>query len=242
MYRKFLIFFIDIVDFFHKKKIIIFFKKFYSKEIQVFFDVGAHHGETINIFKKNFDINEVYSFEASPKNFEVLKKNINHIFDKKFKITLENKALSSTKKKMIFKQTIESSSSTLSHINMNSEYYKKKEKIINFFSKKNFFEELEVYTDTLESYIKKKNIFKIDILKIDTEGHELQVILGLKNEIKKIKFILFEHHFDNMIVKNYSLRDINNILVNNNFKKIFKAKMPFRKSFEYIYINNNFNL
>ena len=44
-----------------------------------------------------------------------------------------------------------------------------------------------------------------------------------------------------MILKNYNFRDINNLMVKNNFKQIFKSKMKFRKSFEYIYINKEFS-
>ena len=44
-----------------------------------------------------------------------------------------------------------------------------------------------------------------------------------------------------MIVKNYTFSDINNLLNQNNFFKIFKAKMPLRKTFEYIYMNEIFN-
>ena len=46
---------------------------------------------------------------------------------------------------------------------------------------------------------------------------------------------MFEHHYDNMIIKNYTFRDINNYLKINNFNQIYKSKMPFRKTFEYIY-------
>ena len=49
--------------------------------------------------------------------------------------------------------------------------------------------------------------------------------------------ILFEHHFDDMILKEYKFSDINNLLIQNNFKQIFKIRMPFRKTFEYIYLN-----
>jgi hypothetical protein len=43
-----------------------------------------------------------------------------------------------------------------------------------------------------------------------------------------------------MIKKNYNFADIHSLLINNNFKKIYKSKMPFRKTFEYIYINEVF--
>ena len=52
-----------------------------------------------------------------------------------------------------------------------------------------------------------------------------------------INLIHFEHHFDDMIIKNYNLSEIHDHLRNNNFEKAFKVKMKFRKSFEYIYEN-----
>jgi len=48
---------------------------------------------------------------------------------------------------------------------------------------------------------------------------------------------MFEHHYDNMIKKEYTFRDIHSLLVANKFKSIYKSRMPFRKTFEYIYIN-----
>ena len=46
---------------------------------------------------------------------------------------------------------------------------------------------------------------------------------------------MFEHHYHDMILKKYKFSDIHSLLINNNFKQIFKSKMPFRKTFEYIY-------
>ena len=43
-----------------------------------------------------------------------------------------------------------------------------------------------------------------------------------------------------MIIKNYNFKDIHKLLIDNGFKKIFKVKMPFRKSFDYIYQKKNF--
>ena len=42
-----------------------------------------------------------------------------------------------------------------------------------------------------------------------------------------------------MIIKNYNLSNIHNYLGKYKFQKILKIKMKFRKSFEYIYKNNN---
>ncbi len=40
----------------------------------------------------------------------------------------------------------------------------------------------------LSEFIEQKDIKKIDILKIDTEGYELEVIKGLGKDIQLIKF------------------------------------------------------
>ena len=77
-------------------------------------------------------------------------------------------------------------------------------------------------------------------MKIDTEGYEFNVIKGLQANHKIIKFIYFEHHYDDMIKKNYTFKDINLILKKFGFQKVFKSKMIFRKSFEYVYKNSNF--
>ena len=65
----------------------------------------------------------------------------------------------------------------------------------------------------------------------------MNVLKGLKDYLTKVDIILFEHHYDNSLNKNYKFSDINNFLVKNNFEKILKNKMMFRKIFEYVYIN-----
>ena len=63
-------FILKIVDFFYQKKIITFFKKNTNSEYQILIDVGAHKGETIINFLKNFKIKNIYSFEASQKSYQ----------------------------------------------------------------------------------------------------------------------------------------------------------------------------
>ena len=91
---------------------------------------------------------------------------------------------------------------------------------------------------TLDSFIVSENINCIDLLKIDTEGYELKILSGVSKNFKIIKYIYFEHHYDNMIDKGYVFSDIHNLLKEYDFKQVFKIKMPFRKTFEYIYKNN----
>ena len=238
---KFILLIIDFFDFWHKKKILDFLKKNNYNKFDIFFDIGAHKGESIDLFIKNFKINKIYSFEASPINFKKLKKKVEKMIIKDIslseRIIIENIAIGSKIEKSLLKQVTESSSSTLSKINLESKYLNKKKKLLNFFSNNDYFYDIEVEVKTLEYYLSEKNIKVIDFLKIDTEGFEYEVLLGLKKKIKDVRIILFEHHYDDMIKKSYNFGEINSLLKKNNFKQIYKSKMPFRKTFEYIYKN-----
>jgi len=231
-------FLLNFFDYFQQKKIVNFFKKQPINKL-VLFDVGAHHGETVFLFHKNFNISKIHCFEASNQNFRILENNI-----KKKKLydlcQLNNFAAGEIKKNFFINQTRESSSSSINEFNKNSRYFKKKIKILSFNKVEDFYKKIPIKMIKLSDYIDKNNISSIDILKIDTEGYELKVLEGLTPKQKIIRFIYFEHHYDNMIVKNYTFKNINNILLKYGFKKVYKSKMTFRKSFEYIYKNLNY--
>ena len=237
MIKKIILFIIGIFDFFHQRRIIASIKKRGFKKINIFLDVGAHKGESINFFLKNMKIKKIISFEASPLTFKILTKMKDRYLKKfpKTEIIIENIALGSENKEVSFKQFNESSSSTLSNINEQSKYFKKKFKLLNFFSNKKVYGTFKIKIETLSNYLEKNNIDKVGFLKIDTEGYEYEILKGMKDKIKFVDIVMFEHHYDNMIKKNYTFLDINELLKQHNFKQIYKSKMPFRKTFEYIY-------
>jgi FkbM family methyltransferase len=233
---------LKIVDFFYQKKIITFFKKNTNSEYQILIDVGAHNGETIVNFLKNFKIKNIYSFEASQKSYQKLENNIKKIrkIYKDTNIEIFNTGIGNSNEERVFNELPDSNSSTFNFIDQNSSYFKRKEKILSFFFhqvftiKKNIVSQIK-----LDKFIEEKKINNIDILKIDTEGYELEVLKGLKNNIQFVKFIYFEHHYDNMIIKNYKFSEIHDFLINNGFFRVFKIKMPLRKSFDYVYSQKN---
>ena len=235
MFIKLVVKLLSIFDFFQKKKIINFYKNQKLTHIDNFFDVGSHYGETILLFIKYFKINNIYSFEASPINFKILNEKTKDI--KKTKINLFNIALGKKKTQLVFNQSFESQSSTFLNLNFNSKYLLRKKKYLFLKENEYFHSKHLVKVIDLKSFISNYNIKKIEILKIDTEGFDFEVIQGLQNEINKVKYIYFEHHFHDMFIKKYKFSKINDFLVKNNFKKVFKIKMMFRKTFEYIYCN-----
>ncbi len=235
---KLILFIISFFDNFNKKKIVNFFLK-RKRNYNVVIDVGAHKAETIKLFNKFFQVESIYSFEASEENFKYLQKKIKNLNNTK----VYNFALGSANETKKFYHLRESSSSTLVKLNKNSKYYKKKNRILNLFRfSPDIKDEYELNIKTLENFLNTENISYVDILKIDTEGYEFEVIKGTKERIKDIKYIYFEHHFDDMLVKNYKLSDIHNYLLSNGFKKKLKIKMFFRKTFEYIYENENLKI
>ena len=237
MIKKLVLLFLSFFDYLYQKKIIKFLRKNGLSKINLIFDVGAHKGESINLFLKNMTVKKIISFEASPLNFKFLKINKKNL-EKKFpntRITIENIALGSDDKIIVFNQFNESSSSTMNDINQESKYFKRKFNLLNFRNKKNIYKSFKLKTETLDNYMKKNNLDKVSFLKIDTEGYEYEILKGLKKRIEFIDTIMFEHHYDNMIVKKYTFSEINYFLKKNNFDQIYKSKMPFRKTFEYIY-------
>lgn len=235
-YSKLIITLLNFLDFFQQRKIIKLIKNKFSGPI-IIFDVGAHYGETIRLFSNKFKIKKIYSFEASPQNFQVLKKKISKKQIDLNKVEIFNFGLGNQIAKSYINQAIESSSSTINEVNEDSKYLKRKLKILNINKNDVFYRKIPIQLITLDSFIEKLNIQKVDLLKIDTEGYELNVLKGLSKYSQRFSLIYFEHHYDDMIIKNYKFGDIHKLLEEKGFSMIKKSKMLFRKSFEYIYEN-----
>ena len=225
---------INIIDYNNKKKVLNFFKKkFNQKSINVI-DVGGHKGETLYFFLKNFNIGKLFVFEPNKSLYEFLIKKFKqkNIFIFNYGVGLKNE-----KKKLNI--SIDSASSTINNINMNTNYFKRKKKFLTLRNNSSYFVDVqEINLINLSEFILNKED-KIDVLKIDTEGYEFNILKGInKLDFEKISFIYFEHHYDLMIDKGYKFSDINKLLRENNFSLLYKVRMKFRKSFEYIYGSN----
>ena len=56
-------FILSVIDYNHKKKILKFLKYSLPTEPISIIDVGAHHGETLKLFIKNFNIKQLICYE-----------------------------------------------------------------------------------------------------------------------------------------------------------------------------------
>ena len=227
-----------ILDKINQIKIYNFIKNILGNKLSFVLDVGSHHGETIKILNKYFKINSIFGFEPSRNNFSKLNR---YILDAKIQnVEIFNFACGKENKEEILNYSAESSSSTINKINENSKYFKKKKLIIQGFSSAKFFKPEKIQVKKLDDFLVLNNKKIIDLVKIDTEGYEIDVLIGMEENLNNTKMIYFEHHYDNMIQKNYTFSDINNFLNKNGFLQKGKFKMPFRKTFEYIYINERY--
>ncbi len=232
LYLKILDLVLFLVDRKNKHSVINYFKKNISGTITLI-DVGAHKGETIKYFSKFLNLENIYAFEPNKTIYNKLINNTNCI---KKEINCFNIALGDKDEIKPLNILNESSSSTINNLNKSSKYYKKKNKIINFFSNKEEIIQKNVEIKTLSSFMDNFILKNQVILKIDTEGYEYKILKGLnKKHLDRINFIYIEHHYDQMIIKDYNFSDINSFLKNNNFYLRFKIRMNFRKTFEYIY-------
>ena len=84
---------IRIIDYPNKLKILFFFKKKLRKKALNIIDIGAHKGETIDFFLKNFNINKIISFEPNYKLYQNLKNKYlnNHLQKNNIVDNLRNK-------------------------------------------------------------------------------------------------------------------------------------------------------
>ena len=227
--EKIITFLIDFVEkYYTHKKIYNFFKKLNIKTI---IDVGAHKGEFLQSIKKIKSYEKIYSFEPQSKIFQEL-----NLLSTKNKIYCFNLALSNNNSIKNLKINKKSSTSTFSEINDLSLWYKIKSFFISGSIKTSFVGEERVNVITLDEFCNTHKILDIDLLKIDTEGHEKEVLKGALNLIKKkkIKYILLEFHLSKMY-QNYDIRDLENFLDNFNFKLIKKYRFPFLSSEDRIY-------
>jgi len=143
---------------------------------EIVVDVGANIGiHTLNMAKIVGKTGKVFAFEPEVTNFEILKKNIK--LNNYTNIFVENKAVG--EKNGIV--TLYRSNHPGMHKIENKPLHSKDELNVNIISLDNFFNENHMQN-------------KIDFVKIDVEGFELNVLKGMKNILKHNKNIkiLFE--------------------------------------------------
>ena len=157
------------------------------------FDVGANYGQTALHYNELFHEAYIYSFEPVNKSFLKLQKSV----EGNVRIKCFNIAFGQESKKMEI-SLFEEEQSQLNSL-----------KTINSSSDINSIKEI-ITVVTLDDFAKTENVQRIDLLKIDTEGFELEVLKGASTLLKdrKVKSILCEVALSKKNSRNTQLDDI----------------------------------
>jgi FkbM family methyltransferase len=169
-----------------------------KKKLLNIFDVGAHIGLATLYFKNKFPNSRISCFEPNPNIFPLLEENIfyNNLKNiKTFNIALGNK---SQKRKFYIDNSGYGAFSTAS---FKKDAWNGKQKSI----------PIKVRTQPLSKYIKSK----VDLLKLDVEGIELEILKDLEENkrLEKIQNIIVEYH----PVKGHKINNLLKILRRNGF-------------------------
>jgi len=154
----------------------------------VTFDVGANEGQTIDELIKYLQSPSIYAFEPSS--------NVYYSLRKKYtspNIHLHHCGLGETETTLVFNNMQESTLSSFLELDANEE---------SPFSWKTNPDDYEITTETvqvktIDQIIEQQKISHIDLLKIDTQGYDLNVLKGAKKalEASLIKYVLVEINF-----------------------------------------------
>lgn len=211
-------------------------KKFYREQIRndnpLVIDVGANKGQSIDFFQKNFKNCIIHAFEPNKDLFDYLVKK----YHGNRNVFLYNEGISDQGGKLLFSETIIDETSTFEELNYESEYLKLKSRVFGVRPDEMVKKQYEVNVTTLSGFIAGKGLKNIDVLKIDTEGHEYKCLLGLFNNAgTDISFIQLEQHNDDMYRNKITKETINELLVKNNFRLFRTIKHGFGDLDEVIY-------
>lgn len=153
-------------------------------------DIGANEGRYCQLLSEANPQSQIYCFEPHPSTFKKLEQASRAFGDR---ITLVNKGVGEKKSTLELFDYMDNDGS--SHASLY------KEVIESIHQKKAVSHSVEVID--LKSFLAEQKIEKVDLLKIDTEGNELNVLKGLGNELlnSSIKAIHFEFNEMNIISK-----------------------------------------
>lgn len=187
---------------------------FSEKNNLVIFDVGAYRGNSLFSFKKIFPDSFIYSFEPSIENFLKLRENSKNLT--KYKIF--NMGISNIDEIKKFNNNSWSETSSFVDLNKHGskKFYDKRFKYLGINETKNI---SLIESISIDTFFQRENISNVDILKIDTQGHEKNVLIGAKKSLKesKIKAIMIEIILDDYYENHLNISDIENLIVKEGF-------------------------
>ena len=188
-----------------------------DKKKHVYFDVGANEGQSIERFKKINPQSNIHSFEPHPGLCKKLVQNFST--DKSIKIN--NLGVADIKNELYFNIYKYHKISSFVPVDKNSKF--SKSRILSSKSNEEEFKStVKIDITNIDSYCEENNISEIDFIKIDTQGYESKILLGMEKMLskEKVSIIELELILGFAYEKSFSFYDYEKILNNKNYKLI----------------------
>lgn len=157
-------------------------------------DIGSHIGISVLYFKAIYPDSKIFAFEPNPRNIEILRENI--LLNGLQNIDIIPKAVCNENGTKPF--YIDSS---------NSNWDSNSSLIEGSWNSKEKTEKITVECTKLDTYLENA---KVNCLKIDTEGSELDIVKSIKRYLDNIENLFIEYHPR----KGKSIKEILSILTN----------------------------
>jgi FkbM family methyltransferase len=219
------------------RRLLKFYKSKLNRKINYVIDVGANSGQSIEMFLGMNPNCRIMAFEPNPRLAQDLcLKYADNPNIQSFQLGISDAAGQKT-----FHENVFDATSTFEELELTSEYLKFKSMILGVKPAEIVVSSYPVEVTTLAEVINSQCTGPIDILKIDTEGHEYACLAGLFNSpLKhKVDFIQLEIHFDDMYVDGKTLEQITEILNANDYCLEGKVKHGFGNFEDVVFRRNN---
>lgn len=175
-----------------------------SKEF-VIADIGAFDGHTAQLFSKAFPNNAIHAFEANEEMYKLAHENCRSYSN----IKIKNCAISDKNEKLIFNITSNNVSSSLNQVNVSAA------------DQKDYQSELMIKKQEEVEAFKLDNLLtneRLILLKIDTQGHELKVLEGAKEVLKRTNYVLIEMSNHELYVEGCKYYEVDEWMRSQGFK------------------------
>ena len=170
-------------------------------------DVGGNNGQFSYISYKVFKLKEIIIFEPNPDLIKNINKNLKNVK----KLLVINKALSLKKDTLYFNFYKDSQ---LNSLHSSSKFRN------NLFPKQTILlKKTCIDVDKLDNFIEPNTRYKLrnTLLKIDVQGHEINILKGFKRHLKLCRWVLLEVSFDELYQEQSGINEIITFLAKNNF-------------------------
>lgn len=210
---------IDIYTEIFKENVHFLIPQFSGKDAKLAIDLGANEGYYTLKLKQNNPKCKVIAVEPNPLAFEVLEKNVKS--NKLNDVILINKAVCNKNGKMTLEIVENVSAIGGKDLGIMNRPWLKREMV----------KKIKVDCITLSKLLQEYKVDKVDILKLDVEGMELEILKSSKNLLNRIHKIVVEWHSKK--IRN----ELKRFLKENGFKLLYEEK---RECGDLYFVNKEF--